>query len=1535
MKPDITFSAEGIDTETRGAVRTALADIGDWPAPGGWPMSVQQIDVCGVLNGGRSGAVVLEARVRSLGRWLRHVVKVDHAEKLAQEWNAFNEHVLPTGNAQYSPIVAYSSLVASPSHHEVRPLAALVYRHVADHLGGGGQQCTSLGEGVRRAVFGDQDVEPVVRLIGRLFDGLRLLHDVPTGDSGVTLRALNVDLGPSLTLEVDRVQGPDLSYHGTGVARDAFVTGLDVIEFANNHKEELLGQGRLVVLLRLKVKEVEPELVLRGDDFTVLIRSTLRFGFAVGEEVNVRGKVVSVRGVDRLELLREAFGPALTESDDHWSVDGLSMASPFAALLPALTAQRDTRPRKVVHGDLNADNVLLAGDGVSVIDYDRTSPGLLETDFAWLEVNLVRNVLAGLGFEAVLRLQRAAALASALMSECGGDEAERCALPLLDGTRAESAAFRVLFAVRRKLFDRHREQERVRWWRDYLDVLLIAAHRSLRWTGPVQTPDKLRVSAAIAGVAGEWLNDDVSPFENWPDADIAVARSAMKEQPHFGSDQTVHLAAQLFGAGVSPCDARELGRQVLAGRVSRTEWLRRLISGDSGCRVERRVVTDQPGARGSRPLPAVSTLVDEQRVFLTGAQPGEAARVADQVVRRLAADALAGSGHRLPLMVAAGDLVRSLGASPSVTGPLEASAGAPWVAIAGQAATLGTFHLVITDWGQDEPEARAVLDRWLGEVEQEFPAMAILLCSSSPCQPPSGFRAYRLVPLDVETVRKMVLSRLDLHAESERDAVLELAVLSNISWEHVDLKEPAVLDLLLRHVDATWKLPVHPGVVFARTYYRGLSALDRVNAEKIAELLTDNGVAELPVEVVPVPTGELERLREAGVLRCERSLVAFVDPVARVLHAASALVRQLADGRSSPAKHWSRWDGPLGVLPALEATTDNTVVLLASALLPEHPVQAAGVLSGAKSMHRGIVERVVTDASTWVRSDDSGRAAVGVRVLAALGEVGRLVDVAGDDGVAEGTRAAALDAVLEVGRDYRQLNDLVSRLIEEVTGTALTVATLRAVAQAYLPVLAQDVAAQIVPGQKWSVVRQAVSTIADLGRHLGPERTAVYLSACADRLRTVAAALDGPVNPDVASTLADERTALLSTLAEAGEVRALLSMRFAFDIGVEVGRMIDRMRSADGDDPVRTLLNGSRLPTEWLDQVNTAEPEVAFAAAHRLLGEAPEVASALFSYVGPAAPRHRLLIAAGASRYDLDAAEKLLYGVAAEADAGKVECLAALVAGISAADSERGVRAAWRVARTLVLRDLPERHCRPWVTALATWRGTPAQWDAMLCVEEDVTSAVEALSTARFTLDAAPRPDHDYSARARRNLLAAMPVAEAAPAEVVRWIAAAATAGLTEALPVVRRLVAELILDETAVWRSSARDGVRRQHIAEETFAALGYLARLRYDCDPGDPEVDQVHRVLCDLRQEGAVHGRAIGLAYLGDAGPLLDAMPLPDRLRSAPVNALRLWTPGPYRPTGSRPGESIESWLIRRVGETGAVHFLELLVAVRRCRE
>jgi Ternary complex associated domain 9 len=111
---------------------------------------------------------------------------------------------------------------------------------------------------------------------------------------------------------------------------------------------------------------------------------------------------------------------------------------------------------------------------------------------------------------ALLPVQRALAVASRLL-DLGVDATTvltKCSPP------AGAEIFEVLFEIRRQAHSCYSGWAGQRWWRDHLSHLLLAAHRTLKWSGDVQSPAKLRAVAAIASVVTEWLADD-DPFQHW------------------------------------------------------------------------------------------------------------------------------------------------------------------------------------------------------------------------------------------------------------------------------------------------------------------------------------------------------------------------------------------------------------------------------------------------------------------------------------------------------------------------------------------------------------------------------------------------------------------------------------------------------------------------------------------------------------------------------------------------------------------------------------------------------------------------------------------------------------------------------------------------------------------------------------------------------------------------------------------------------------------------------------------------------------
>jgi hypothetical protein len=477
-------------------------------SPGSWPAGTTDVEIIRPLGEGRSGGTVLLAEMRRPSSRSLCVIKIDQADALAKEWAAYEKHVAPLTTALFAPIIAATPDVVAGAADGDDLAAAVVYSEASEYTGQPGDAVRTLGELVTAAEADSSILPETLGVLEHVLRAAKPLHGDHSIESGKQpLRFLNPTLGPSLALRVDEDPA------------DAIADDEVLCRTLGGFDGDLRRGDRI----RLR------DLTVDGGS---LVGQEIRLSFegTVRDPKSVSGAVVWSRGRERRTLLLDAVSPSEV-TEDWWRVDDVVVADPFTALETVLTEPVANRVFSRSHGDLNSGNIVVVGNHPCFIDHAHaTDRAPQQADYAWLEVSFLRDQFADVPFGELVRVQRALAVSSRLLHlGTPADEARGRARALLGDVG--TVAFEVLFVVRKWAHGCYpHDAAGPEWWRDHLSHLLISAHRTLKWTGAVQSESKLRAMTAAASVATEWLTDS-SPFTHWQQEDRDRAITALR--PRF------------------------------------------------------------------------------------------------------------------------------------------------------------------------------------------------------------------------------------------------------------------------------------------------------------------------------------------------------------------------------------------------------------------------------------------------------------------------------------------------------------------------------------------------------------------------------------------------------------------------------------------------------------------------------------------------------------------------------------------------------------------------------------------------------------------------------------------------------------------------------------------------------------------------------------------------------------------------------------------------------------------------------------------
>ncbi len=1537
---DVTFDEEALSDDVRAGIAAVLRRIPTTGA-GSWPGGVGHVHLVRLLHGGRSGApAVAQLLVHRDAQRVVRVVKCGSAEEMAQEWTAYDTYVRPYTNVLCARVEAASPGVVDSAHAVPGEFECVVYDHVAQHAGQPDQDVVLLQDVARAAYLGDEaETSRCERAVTTLF---QRAHEVfysrakEVTNTAASLSALNLGLGPDLVVEVDSVSA------GGGAALGT--PSDDEYRAAVRYPDQVRGGGDLdagamVALNGLSVLSSGEELIGVRDGVSVAVRG-IPPGHAVGARFSVYGRVVSTRARARWDRLASALED-LRRGDGGVVAHGVATADPFAILPHVLDHRPYGRVRAVVHGDMNARNVLIVRDQPYLIDYARTGDGMpLLTDFAWLELGLVRDAFASGRYRDLVRLQRWLALACRLLDAgVQEDDVRETCLPLL-ADESECAAFRILFALRqeaRACAHRVGEQD---WWSVYVAQTVLAAHRTFKWPDELQGDGALRAGFAVAAVAAEWLGR--RPFRYWPEEQLILALDAMSRPITPASGRESAVLVQF----VHELHFRD-------GRVphveQRIEQLRTIVVRTWFAREAERVVVetddrelvelyaapvtwpsnaDEPVVvGGSQPVLPMAAAAEEL-VLLGGPGAGKTT-VARRLRRRLALGQLkedhgAAWCGRAAVLEHARDiahLLRDDSRTPTETLLSFLPEGLP-----AELLTVGAVHLIVD--GLDElttPDRKAVVS-WLVKVRAELPRVPVLVCCRPSHHDPEAlpFPTVLLDGLDQGQVEDHVI-RMIARGEvtpAEARMILDFARGDDTSEDRRTPADVAVLTAMAR----TGVMPrsvaeVHTVAAVAALQLpvederRALAVL-----ESVAEHILETGT---PAPIAGVPPGLVDPLRSAGLLRLSGTEVWFARDHQRDYFAARALLRraeaaqQVLIDRTSQAA----WQEPCRILVSLPDVAEAIIARLVDATVPRDPERAGRLLREASARPADVVARFVAGQRKELSGEDTASGAA--RALVAYGgpeAVEALHAVAADPAGADRVRIAALRGLAECTD-----SDLLGSALRAVLldgGEQARAFAARTVAAKRFAGFELVLAELVEPNLGWVVCDAAANALFSLDVHVTASVLARYHAACQVRLLELEGRLPTLVTNRDVLDVQRERVRLLDRLARPEHIGWLLDRRLDFEVGDAVASFLDdllaRQDLLDGTDHAVRLLIGDHDPAAWLAALRNGDRGVAGAALHRLLRKAPELAGRLLNDVGADPSRNGLCALAAAlphlDRAQLDRVERLYEGLLPSVGADRLDGFAAVVCAMYRRDRLRGVRLAWLGANALTERQVPERLCWPWQRALSLSRGTVSDLEEVLATGgTGADLAVTALSSFDFHRDGGRGPAHRFGPAARRQLLARRPDAGADVDVVVRWTLAAATASLDEALPALLASAGR-VDGRTAQPVATNRYGLLDRAPLADVLTAIGWLAR----------ESGAAHEFLSGLDTSGMHHsvhaGRLVALAYLGDGTPLLAECGAGDPvLEVAARNAVLHWLPGTCSPLELSTPQAVKEWIARRADTSG----------------
>ncbi|WTW98862.1 hypothetical protein OG216_38430 [Streptomycetaceae bacterium NBC_01309] len=765
----------GVADEEQAEVEWILDGLAVGDVPGSLPPPVHRIEVVRRITGGRSGSQVLELRIRRGVPWTVewHVVKLQDAEAAWLEWQAYRTHMADLKTAYLTSITAVSAALTGADRPPQGERMAVVYQHVSERIGEPGIPTVTLEDLARQALGGSPDaIRSAETVVDRLVRRLRrtLSRDARRDPDRTVLRSLNTRLGPDLVVELadeDEFAGPARRIYpadlfsascsaGTGEEDPRFAVGeWVVVPMESVH----LKDGTVIACPSADTRiEVRPAREARRR-----LLSPADTDGRVRAGSSLRAQVVDTRILRFRRLVREVLGDEVLFVDAGLRLDDVLVGPPFGRLRSILCDSAEGWVSATVHDDLNPRNVLVAEDQPYLIDHARADDDMpLLGDPAWLEVNLVRDVVARrLSPRELVRLSRCLAVASRLgrPGRDAGDGAWSLRWPCQGQSEAFGAAFRVLWRIRAAARDGYPPEGRQPWWREYLSQLTLAACRTLKWPRDAHDRGTVHAALAAAGVAGEFLASEgeggPAAFDYWSTDELHLVALELLPVLDPGSPDGLTLLLDV----VSAVDARGAGSDDLAAVVeqARDRTVRALCSAaaEQRLRVLSRRRTPFIPLRGSvvdrgeaapagnpgtdHEGPALRLIGEHAAVVLVGGAGAGKSTVLRELEYLYACAVLGDRTDppvppRLPVLMHAADIARVLGSHGGHSGYSGVMARASTAGellggpLCGRLLRLRGVRLMVD--GLDELPLRdqEAVERWLRDLREHHPDVPLVLC---------------------------------------------------------------------------------------------------------------------------------------------------------------------------------------------------------------------------------------------------------------------------------------------------------------------------------------------------------------------------------------------------------------------------------------------------------------------------------------------------------------------------------------------------------------------------------------------------------------------------------------------------------------------------------------------------------------------------------------------------------------------------------------------------------------------------------------
>ncbi|WP_331732969.1 hypothetical protein OG592_42305 (plasmid) [Streptomyces avidinii] len=859
-------------------------------------------------------------------------------------------------------------------------------------------------------------------------------------------------------------------------------------------------------------------------------------------------------------------------------------------------------------------------------------------------------------------------------------------------------------------------------------------------------------------------------------------------------------------------------------------------------------------------------------------------------------------------------------------------------------AGLGAVHLVIDDLhAVDAGEKAAVLGCVL-RIAEQYPLMRLVVCQRSWDYDPGVLRWPAVVVYRVRKhqARTYVEDMLRLaHPRTWRPRIDRLNERifddsDNVAVRDLAMK-PLFLSMLVDHYAQAEQIASSTGALVHDYLRRLLKTPDPAeqqrrlqllqvlveNMEQYGSTLSYQDALRCLGELQPANVDStLKALQASGILEADGSgdWIVFCNPVVQAFCAAGFLQYEASTNLPAVLDRITefRWRDAAQLLVAKPDADPEMVRAVLGAALAANRAYGAWLLAAAVGDFDDLHTALLADLKHTLESPDSGAPAwyEAADTLARYGrfEAVEILESVAREVESEAAVAAALSGLVLMRRwsapgAEAALGSVLTELLDrsgKLGNPDLTVRALRSAAAAGLTTLAGLMWERISASEPWTVVREAWRALDVLQIAPSMHLRSVYATACEARLAEVIDELRQSASHAQIHLLNTERVDLLRALADEGCLGTLLRHRFsvgladhdAWDNLLQTAACARRLQCPSDEEAELVARAAEVTEAEWTAILQGTDDEPAVIAAHYLLQRGCVISGVDLRDTARGASSQRLLTLAafvhGLDPQDLalveEAVEDRCQSPLAPED---LEPLSAVVAGVGKGGVELQPGLALTVDRAVRASGMQEARCWPWAS---TWReAVPDPLDTGIFLDgADHLSDAELLvllGSFDVLLDA-PEFDPIPLTFDQRERLLAIEVGDPTSLDAHRLVLLAASAGLHERLPFVRKVAENVSNTMRVINHSHPVHGLVQVSMAAHAVSAFGYLSALAVT-DGAARNTRAAHRTLTQLAAStDGMHAslersRLIALGFLGDWEEVLDVLPADDPiLHQAAIN-------------------------------------------------